>query len=73
MLRDKRSDIQILTEEDLETWAMTPKSCPRCEHHEMRHRDVQLRGADEGSIIFHKCPTCGYRYVEAEGDFTFVF
>ncbi|CAD0055254.1 unnamed protein product, partial [Aureobasidium pullulans] len=62
-LRDKHSDIQVLSAADRDTWALTPKACPKCEHPEMKFRDVQLRGADEGSTIFYRCPACDHRYV----------
>ncbi|THW34678.1 hypothetical protein D6D21_09492 [Aureobasidium pullulans] len=48
-LRDARSEIQVLSAEDRETWAMTTTACPQCANPEMRFRDVQLRGADEGN------------------------
>jgi DNA-directed RNA polymerase I subunit RPA12 len=59
-LFDKRSNVQILTAEDRDTWATTPKACPKCENGELKFRDVQTRGADEGSTIFYKCPACGH-------------
>ncbi|CAC9891952.1 unnamed protein product, partial [Aureobasidium pullulans] len=59
-LRDKHSDIQVLSAADRDTWALTPKACPKCEHPEMKFRDVQLRGADEGSTIFYRCPACDH-------------
>ncbi|KAI5275306.1 hypothetical protein E4T47_01744 [Aureobasidium subglaciale] len=60
-LRDARSEIQVLSAEDRETWAMTTTACPQCANPEMRFRDVQLRGADEGSTIFYRCPACDYK------------
>ncbi|KAK6000828.1 hypothetical protein QM012_003553 [Aureobasidium pullulans] len=63
-LVDKRSNVQILTAGDRDTWAMTPKICPKCEHGELKYRDVQMRGADEGSTIFYKCPACGHGFKE---------
>ncbi|KEQ57641.1 uncharacterized protein M437DRAFT_79557 [Aureobasidium melanogenum CBS 110374] len=48
-LRDKLSDIQILSAAYRDTWTLTPKTCPKCEHSEMKFRDV--------------CPACDYRYV----------
>jgi DNA-directed RNA polymerase subunit M/transcription elongation factor TFIIS len=62
---DKRSNVQILTAEDRDTWASTPKACPKCDNAELKFRDVQTRGADEGSTIFYKCPACGHGYVIA--------
>ncbi|THW27237.1 hypothetical protein D6D23_03010 [Aureobasidium pullulans] len=62
-LRDKRSNVQILTAEDRDTWATTSKACPKCDHDKLKFRDVQTRGADEGSTIFYKCPACGHGYV----------
>ncbi|CAD0095720.1 unnamed protein product [Aureobasidium vineae] len=61
-LRDARSEIQVLSAEDRETWAMTTTACPQCANPEMRFRDVQLRGADEGSTIFYRCPKCDYKF-----------
>ena len=60
-LRDARSEIQVLSAEDRETWAMTTTACPQCANPEMRYRDVQLRGADEGSTVFYRCPKCDYK------------
>ncbi|KAH0385466.1 DNA-directed RNA polymerase I polypeptide, partial [Aureobasidium melanogenum] len=61
-LRDARSEIQVLSAEDRETWAMTTTACPQCANPEMRFRDVQLRGADEGSTIFYRCPKCDCKF-----------
>ncbi|TIA00545.1 hypothetical protein D6C83_09032 [Aureobasidium pullulans] len=63
-LRDKRSNVQILTAEDRDTWATTSKACPKCDHDKLKFRDVQTRGADEGSTIFYKCPACGHGFKE---------
>lgn len=59
-LVDKRSNVQTLTAEDRDTWATTQTMCPKCENAELKYRDVQTRGADEGSTVFYKCPACGY-------------
>jgi DNA-directed RNA polymerase I subunit RPA12 len=40
---------------------MTTTACPQCANPEMRFRDVQLRGADEGSTVFYRCPKCDYK------------
>ncbi|KAI5209963.1 hypothetical protein E4T39_00547 [Aureobasidium subglaciale] len=63
-LVDKRSNVQILTAEDRDTWTMTSKHCPKCEHDGLKFRDVQTRGADEGSTVFYKCPACGHGFKE---------
>ncbi|KAG9934400.1 hypothetical protein KCU86_g9623, partial [Aureobasidium melanogenum] len=63
-LVDKRSNVQILTAEDRDTWAMTQKMCPKCENAELKYRDFQTRGADEGSTIFYKCPACDHGFKE---------
>ncbi|KAI5235186.1 hypothetical protein E4T43_09448 [Aureobasidium subglaciale] len=63
-IADKRSNVQMLTAEDRDTWAMTSKHCPKCEHDGLKFRDVQTRGADEGSTIFYKCPSCGHGFKE---------
>ncbi|KAI5205899.1 hypothetical protein E4T38_04100 [Aureobasidium subglaciale] len=59
-LRDARSEIQVLSAEDRETWAMTTTACPQCANPEMRFRDVQLRGADEGSKLCSGCKNIRY-------------
>ncbi|KAH0278751.1 hypothetical protein KCU91_g2221, partial [Aureobasidium melanogenum] len=63
-LVDKRSNVQILTAENRDTWATTQKMCPKCENAELKYRDFQTRGADEGSTIFYKCPACGHGFKE---------
>ncbi|KAI4729445.1 hypothetical protein E4T49_02922 [Aureobasidium sp. EXF-10728] len=63
-LLDKRSNIQILTAEDRDTWALTSKPCPQCQNEKLAFRDVQTRGADEGSTVFYKCAVCGYGFKE---------
>ncbi|CAD0107528.1 unnamed protein product [Aureobasidium uvarum] len=59
-LFDKRSNVQILTADDRDTWALTSGICPKCENDKLKFRDIQTRGADEGSTIFYKCPACGH-------------
>ena len=61
-LRSKRSAVQTLTEEDMQTDAVIRHTCPRCEREEMRYYTLQLRGADEGSTVFYTCE-CGYKFV----------
>lgn len=64
-LRLKRSNIQRVSAED--TSARIARRCDNpnfdCKAEEMTYRNVQIRGADEGSTIIYKCPDCGYRLV----------
>ncbi|KAF1810811.1 DNA-directed RNA polymerase I polypeptide [Eremomyces bilateralis CBS 781.70] len=64
VLLQKRSGAvnQTMKSEDAETWPSTTQSCPSCENPTMLFKDVQLRGADEGSTIFYRCPKCNYRF-----------
>ena len=61
-LRSKRSAVQTLTEEDVQTTATIRQTCPECGREEMRYYTLQLRSADEGSTVFYSCE-CGYKYV----------
>lgn len=60
-LRHKRNEIQTILAGDVETWAKTAKVCPSCNNPEMLFKDIQLRGADEGTTIFYRCPNCQER------------
>lgn len=62
MLRSKRSAVQNLTEEDVQTTATIRQTCPECGIEEMRYYTLQLRSADEGSTVFYSCE-CGHKYV----------
>lgn len=52
-LLDKRSNVQILTAEDRDTWATTPKGCPKCENGELKFRDVQTHGILALGVLLH--------------------
>lgn len=41
---------------------MISQACPDCDSPEMFFREMQLRGADEGSTIFYRCPKCNHKY-----------
>jgi len=57
-----RSDVQEMTEEDMQTEATIKHTCEKCGTEEVRYHERQLRGADEGSTIFYTCPGCGWRW-----------
>ena len=59
-LRSKRSTVQTLTAEDVQTEATIRQTCPGCGREEMRYYTLQLRSADEGSTVFYSCE-CGYK------------
>ena len=59
-LRSKRSAVQTLTDEDVQTSATIRQTCPECGREEMRYYTLQLRSADEGSTVFYSCE-CGYK------------
>ncbi|KAJ8105513.1 hypothetical protein OPT61_g10130 [Boeremia exigua] len=50
-LRTKRSEIQTIDHDELETWAETSESCPLCNNTATLFTTMQLRGADEGSTV----------------------
>ncbi|KAF4305794.1 hypothetical protein GTA08_BOTSDO06919 [Botryosphaeria dothidea] len=60
-LRDKRSEVQILTEDDMQTDAIIRQTCEKCGREEVRYYTQQLRSADEGSTVFYTCE-CGHKW-----------
>src|SRR5436189_5641809 len=61
-LRSKlTSNTQNITSKDIETNARIARDCPKCPAKEMTWSEAQLRSADEGTTIFYRCPSCGYR------------
>jgi len=61
LLRQQRSSIQTIHQEDRQTDASIAVPCPECGVKEVRYATAQLRGADEGSTIFYTCPGCDYK------------
>ncbi|KAA6409159.1 MAG: DNA-directed RNA polymerase I subunit [Lasallia pustulata] len=61
LLRSKRSAVQTLTAEDVQTEATIRQTCPECGREEMWYYTLQLRSADEGSTVFYRCE-CGYKF-----------
>ncbi|KAF2861792.1 hypothetical protein K470DRAFT_214298 [Piedraia hortae CBS 480.64] len=59
-----RSDVQEVTESDLQTQATIKKTCEQCGHDTLRFYTQQLRSADEGSTVFYTCPECGHKWNE---------
>ena len=57
-----RSDVQEMTEEDMQTEATIKQPCEKCGCEEVRYHEKQLRSADEGSTIFYTCPQCGHKW-----------
>ncbi|ORX95787.1 hypothetical protein BCR34DRAFT_607841 [Clohesyomyces aquaticus] len=60
-LRAKRSEVQTITEADIQTHAVTSQSCEKCHREEVRYYTQQLRGADEGTTVFYECD-CGHKW-----------
>ena len=61
-LRAKRSEVQTLTESDVNTTSVIRQDCAECGREEVRYYTQQLRSADEGSTVFYECE-CGHKYV----------
>ncbi|KAF2242122.1 hypothetical protein BU26DRAFT_468182 [Trematosphaeria pertusa] len=58
--RKHHGKIQTVDPNDADSWPKTSQTCPRCDNPEMYFREMQLRGADEGSTIFYRCTKCDY-------------
>ena len=61
VLRSKRSQVQNVRQEDIQTHAMSDVACERCSKHDVRYTTAQLRGADEGTTVYYSCGTCGHK------------
>ena len=61
-LRAKRSEVQTISEDDVNTTSIIAQRCEQCGREEVRYYTQQLRSADEGSTVFYECD-CGYKYV----------
>ena len=59
-----RSDVQEISESEMNTDALIQQTCDKCGCLEMRFYTLQLRGADEGTTIFYTCPKCGHKWNE---------
>ncbi|EMF09707.1 uncharacterized protein SEPMUDRAFT_16755, partial [Sphaerulina musiva SO2202] len=57
-----RSDVQEVSESDMQDAATINLPCERCGHPEVKFYSRQLRSADEGSTIFYTCPKCAYKW-----------
>jgi DNA-directed RNA polymerase I subunit RPA12 len=60
-LRAKRSEVQTINEEDMQTYAVTKERCEKCGREEVRYYTLQLRSADEGTTVFYECE-CGNKW-----------
>ncbi|KAF2771454.1 transcription factor S-II [Teratosphaeria nubilosa] len=56
------SDVQDMSESDVQTDATIKLSCEKCGCEEVRYYTQQLRSADEGSTVFYTCPECGFKW-----------
>ena len=61
-LRAKKSEVQTLTEADMQTDATINQTCEKCGREKVRFYTQQLRSADEGTTVFYTCE-CGNKYV----------
>lgn len=64
-LRNKHSNVQQLSEDDVQKEAVIEQACEKCGNPEMRYYTLQLRSADEGTTVFYRCPKCNYRYASS--------
>ena len=61
-LRAKRSEVQTINDDDVQTTSVIQHTCEKCGREEVRYYTQQLRSADEGSTVFYECD-CGNKYV----------
>lgn len=61
-LRAKRSEVQTISEEDVQTTSIINHPCEKCGREQVRYYTQQLRSADEGTTVFYECE-CGHKYV----------
>jgi len=60
-LRQKRSAINEVTQEERETDAWMDVTCEKCGRERVKYYTQQLRSADEGSTVFYTCE-CGNKW-----------
>ncbi|KAF2129577.1 DNA-directed RNA polymeras-like protein I subunit [Dothidotthia symphoricarpi CBS 119687] len=60
-LRAKRSEVQTISEGDVNTTSVIAHPCEKCGKEEVRYYTQQLRGADEGTTVFYECD-CGHKW-----------
>ncbi|KAK7556995.1 transcription factor S-II-domain-containing protein [Phyllosticta citricarpa] len=60
-LRAKRSEVQQLSEDNMQTDAVINQTCEKCGREEVRFYTQQLRSADEGTTVFYTCE-CGHKW-----------
>ena len=53
--------------ESEEIHAITPASCPKCNHDKAYTWSKQMRGSDEPETIFFKCVKCGWSWRKSRG------
>ncbi|PWW74368.1 hypothetical protein C7212DRAFT_299062 [Tuber magnatum] len=61
-LRLRKSALQALAAEDLQTEAEIQQACPECGNEKMWFYTLQIRSADEGATVFYRCEACGHRF-----------
>ncbi|KAF2482916.1 DNA-directed RNA polymeras-like protein I subunit [Neohortaea acidophila] len=57
-----RSDVQEITESEIQIEATINMTCDKCGCGEVRYYTQQLRSADEGTTVFYTCPQCGNKW-----------
>lgn len=61
-LRAKRSEVQTINDDDVQTSVVIQHPCEKCGRPEVRYYTQQLRSADEGTTVFYECE-CGHKCV----------
>ena len=61
-MRAKRSEVQTINDDDVQTSVVIQHPCEKCGREEVRYYTQQLRSADEGTTVFYECE-CGHKYV----------
>ncbi|OAL03839.1 DNA-directed RNA polymeras-like protein I subunit [Phaeosphaeriaceae sp. SRC1lsM3a] len=60
-LRAKRSEVQTINDDDVQTSVVIQHPCEKCGRPEVRYYTQQLRSADEGTTVFYECE-CGHKW-----------